>query len=256
MLALLKPAGELAIILPAAFVNGQPYVEFRRWLFVAVQVRKVIQLPAAAFTGADVQAFVFIGRKPPSATSRRGVELIDASVAGERPRRILVNLSAAIGRCDAAFHLRPTEVLTELTLAGLGASLQRGRPVATLSQLARSFFHTTHFANLNARGDFKAPRTCQHTDLPTAMAGDFLLGRIGRNCYRQIARVTGGATAFSDCVFRLQVAEPWQPAVFDSLTCAAGIQWRRARQRGSGAALLSKADLLQHPVWIAERSKR
>ncbi|MBN8506429.1 MAG: N-6 DNA methylase [Burkholderiales bacterium] len=247
-LRLLRPGGEMGLVLPASFASGNQYLAFRQWLFTRCTVSRVVQLPAGAFAGADVHAFLWIAKncKP---SSHAQVELAFA----ERDRLMWtrkVHRAHAILRCDASFHGQSPRKVAHVTLAETGARVSRGRSVQELRGKALHYFHTTSFAQLPPNRQLVAGEPEHLGALDLAKTGDFLLGRVGRSCHAQIAEVRSGFTAYSDCVYRIQVPKRWRAAVRASLLSEEGTAWRASRLRGSAARLLALADLLQHPIAI------
>lgn len=247
-LRLLRSGGELAMILPAMFVNGQAFEPFRAWLLETLTVTKVIQLPSLAFAKADVRAYAVIARKaaPPP---RHRVQLLQFGDAQDMPAYRAVQACEGVKRLDPAYHLLQTIHADLPTLSDVDAHITRGKAVQELNRLQIPYFHTTDFSRYGAVNSAKFVRKCTNSAVPIAGQGDILLGRVGRNCYQQVLGIAHGQTHFSDCVYKVQVPQEAFRAVLQSLADPRSVQWRASRLRGTTVALLSKADLLEHPLW-------
>jgi len=247
-LRLLKIDGELAMILPACFINGHHFLPFRQWLLRRMTVTKVVRLPRRAFRRAEVNTFAIIARNCVPRTSYP-VELIDLAGIGSKYRSVSVSNADGALRLDIASH----EVLPQrisLQLKDLAPKISRGRAVSELREFGAHFFHTTHFNQVSGPGNLCFPHAAINSEWNTAEPGDLLLGRVGRTSHNQVAKVLRGISHFSDCVYRVRVAAHLRSAVFESLWSADGIAWRAGKARGSTVAVLSKSDLLEHPIWI------
>lgn len=247
-LRLLRSGGELAMILPAMFVNGQAFEPFRAWLLETLTVTKVIQLPSLAFAKADVRAYAVIARKaaPPP---RHRVQLLQFGDIQNVPAYRAIQACDGVKRLDPAFHLSQSTCSDLPTLSDVDARITRGKAVHELNQLQLPYFHTTDFSRYGAGNAAKFVHQRMNSAVPTAGQGDILLGRLGRNCYQQVLGIARGQTHFSDCVYKVQVPKEAFRAVLQSLADPRSVQWRASRLRGSTVSLLSKADLLEHPLW-------
>ncbi len=247
-LRLLKTGGELAMILPACFINGHHFLPFRQWLLQRMTVTKVARLPRRAFRKAEVNTFAIIARNSIPRTSYP-VELIDFAGACPTYRSVSVSSADGASRLDIASH-ELSHQRVALQLKDLAPQISRGRPVSELREWGEPFFHTTHFSQVSGRGNLCLPNAVVNSEWNTVEPGDFLLGRVGRSCHSQFAKVFRGTSHFSDCVYRIRVPVQFRSAVFESLWSSDGLAWRASKTRGSTVAVLSKEDLLEHPIWI------
>jgi len=247
-LRMLKQGGELGMFLPSSFMTGHKFEPFREWLMNCLTVEKVIGFPTFAFGGTQAKAYALIARKlSPSAGQR--TTLLELDFDGFHRGKAIVGRKDAIMRLDAAFHLERKQQTAGLTLGKIGAILSRGLPVQELQAGRHAYFHTTDFKTSGQQRAF-GELSQNSFKLPLAHAGDFLLGRVGRACHTQVLYVKSGSIPFSDCVYRLRVPREMREAVRLSLFSKAGMQWRHSRMHGVGAAVLSKRDLLEHPIWL------
>lgn len=254
-LRLLRQGGELAMILPATFINGHEFEPFRAWLLHNLTVSKVIQLPTTAFSQADVRSYAIIARKLPAPEGHL-IRLIDLSKPSSVARTLAITPEEGITRLDLAFHYLSDQADKSITLGNFGAKIHRGTPVSVLKKLDSPYFHTTDFAHHAPGAGLQCPVLPRAITLPMAKAGDILLGRIGRNCHRQVLKIVEGMIPFSDCVYRIEVPATIRASVIASLADPQGLLWRQAHLHGSTVNLLSKKDLLRHPIWIHQGAGR
>ena len=243
----LKTGGELLLILPACFINGIPFAAFREWLLQRMTVRKVARLPRNAFQKAEVNAFAIIASNAASLTPYE-LELIDLADDAHSHQPITISSTQAVMRMDYVFHAQ-RQMPAPMRLSDLMPEIARGQSVASLRSQGVCFFHTTDFVNASNIGSLRFASTSFLESDALVKAGDIVLGRVGRSCHMQVAKVLQGQSYFSDCVYRLRVPREWRQAVFKSLFSQAGQAWRGSRLRGSAVCLLSKFDLLEHPIW-------
>ena len=249
-LRLLKPGGELGMILPAVFVNGHHFLPFRRWLLRELSVTKIVRLPNRAFVDADVSAYVLIVRKQPPQPGHQ-VELINLAARGQSVLRRKVTAAQGLSRLDFPFHSQSIAEPPTLALADLGADICRGWSVQRLNATRLHYFHTTGFATVSGPHLLQMPVRRLAPGAPFAVAGDILQARVGRACHLQTLGLGSGRTMFSDCVYRIRVPAEHHKRVLRSLTSEQGQAWRASRLRGSTVSILSKADLMSHPIWPA-----
>lgn len=247
-LRLLRAGGELAMILPAMFVNGRAFEPFRAWLLETLTVTKVIQLPSLAFAKADVRAFAVIARKEPPPPGHQ-VQLLQFGDVQTLITYRAIQACDGVKRLDPAFHLSQYTKADQPTLSDVDARITRGRATHELNRLQTPYFHTTDFSRYETAHSASFVSPCVTSTAPTAGPGDILLGRVGRNCYLQVLGIARGHTHFSDCVYKIQVPQEAVRAVLKSLHDPRSVQWRASRLRGSTVALLNRADLLEHPLW-------
>lgn len=247
-LRLLKNGGELAMILPAMFVNGHVFEPFRAWLLETLTVTKVIQLPSLAFANADVRAYAVIARKAAPPPGHR-VQLLQYGDTQDLLTYRAIPTADGIKRLDPSFHVARSMHDGVPTLRDVDASITRGKAVHELKRLQVPYFHTTDFSGYEPGASAHFLHQDMNAKIPAARRGDILLGRVGRNCYLQVLGIARGQAYFSDCVYKIKVPKGAFRAVLKSLADPRSVQWRASRLRGSTVALLSKSDLLEHPLW-------
>lgn len=246
-LRMLKSGGELAIILPDAYANGHHFQPFRHWLLERHQVISVIRLPTSSFTDAEVNTVAITLR---TGGVTRSFPVFDV-LNGETVRLDEVGQAAAVRRILAPRYESATEspFVGLLKLADLKAEVCRGTPVSELEALGVPYFHTTDFKHHGPKLYWgKSGET--HGSIRLAQRGDVLLGRVGRNCHLQSAVVVRGSMPISDCIYRVRVPNAVHASVVHSLLSPEGSAWRGSRVHGAAASLISKMDLLEHPIFI------
>lgn len=245
-LRMLKPGGELAIILPDAYANGHHFQPFRHWLLDHHEVVSVIRLPTSSFTDAEVNTVAITLRTGGATKSFPVFDLM----SGEAVRLDEVKHVTAVRRMLAPrFGGAESPFLGLLKLADLKAEVCRGTPVRELEALGVSYFHTTDFKHSGPKL-YWGTSSETHESIRLAHRGDILLGRVGRNCYLQAAVVVRGSMPISDCIYRVRVPTAVHTGVVQSLLSHEGSAWRGSRVHGAAASLISKMDLLEHPIFI------
>lgn len=245
---MLRPGGELAMILPAAFVSGEHFKPFRAWLLDSLSVTKVVQLSRHAFIGGQARAFAIIARNSKPKSGHR-IELVSADESGNKLRRHTIDPAAGIERLDPGFYQLRQSTRAMQVLNDFDVEILRGKPVTQLDQLGLEYFHTTDFANGSKNNMLQLTSNPARDKLPHAEAGDVLVGRVGRQCFRQVAGIAFGGIHFSDCILRIRSPAKYRKIILESLLDPQGQSWRQSRLRGSAAQFLSRHDLLAHPIW-------
>jgi type I restriction enzyme M protein len=244
-LAMLRPGGELAIILPDGIISGMQYRATRAALLAQHEVRKIVALPNC-FRGTEARTHLMLIVKGAGPSER--VELSCPALGTD----LLLPGQALIERADPEFHLRHARERGRrkalITLGDIGTSLVRGALSSkALHASGHSHFHTTSFAAaVHGVIDGIADPAC-HLG-PVAASGDLLFARVGSRCLGRIARVRHGAAPISDCLFRLRVPAAWRDRVQARLQSASGQMWLMTRARGVCARYLTREDLLRFPL--------
>lgn len=255
------PNATLGIILPDSLVSSVRYKRFREELVARFNVQRVIKLPRGAFVGTDALASILIVN-----TERPAENAIALSkLTQERgvTSDVFISPDLAAERLDYDFHATtPTGVSPRRAVTRLADLLEDLRRGSVENAVARAqelrVVHTTSIEvdRLGEWTDFK-----RYTAGPShpphwvrAAHGDILLARVGRNLEQKICGVSGGAPLVSDCVYRLRVKANYREIVLDQLTSERGRAWLASRAYGVGARHLSKADLLEFPIHLANNN--
>lgn len=237
-LRLLKPGGELAVILPEGLAVNRTFEELRIALMELHGLHRVVELPSGLFEGTEARTVAMFLKK-----GQRAEMVCLESTSGER---VLVASNEARKRLDARFHLRGRA--TGRTLGDLNPTIHRGALThAKAIETGAFIFHTTTFKDFpNER-----VRLSNAFDAPErwiVRSGDILVPRVGSRCLSHVAFVDRGMAVFTDCVYRIRVPPTERNLVFRALRSVGGVAYRLTAAHGTCAAVLSKTDLLGLPL--------
>jgi len=245
--ALTAPGSFIGLVLPAPALTHARYRALRELLVAEMEGLTVSQLPSRCFTGVEVDAFLVSGIRAERAQRSVTLRLMDADGQVLESRR--VSPEAAVTRLDFAAHAAALEVGEAMphTLASLGVEIVRGSQTnAAFRRASVDAVHTSHLAadgttlTLGSATSGAAHRLAEE--------GDILVSRVGSRCLARGARVTSGAGAFTDSVYRLRAAPAVQERVWATLNSEFGRQWRTAHAVGSCAKHLPLEVLRQMPI--------
>lgn len=246
-LRLLRPGGELAVVIPDGLATHSHYADLRQALYERHGLYRVIQLPDRYFARTEARTHIFYLRK--NATSVSGVRLMGASPNGDLTEEVVVPIELARMRLDYSFHSVVNGLRAPIvTLRDLGAEITRGaftHKECVANKL--SYFHTTDFKRF-PNGLTIYPADSSLPERWVAQKGDILLPRVGARCLHYAAKVRTGNPVLTDCVYRIRVAPNWREAVWKSLSSVEGIHWRQHAAHGVCARVISKELLLDFPV--------
>ncbi|WP_313588817.1 methyltransferase [Aquidulcibacter sp.] len=239
-LGLLRPGGSLGIILPAKFISGPAYFNFRSKLLQTSSITSVTQLPRIAFGSAEVDSYFLVLRKQLQ-TSKIILRRLDKDI--EITKNIDISSAQATERMDYAYYARKPEKSSVPLALLMVQDVKRGEPSSGKST-PTELFHTTHF-KFHPNGLIQIdPGAVAQEDEKTARKGDLLIPRIGTRCLHHCGKITKGATRFSDCVYRIRLLPEWRDHVFNYFRSPEGIESRFAAAHGSCVKILGKEALL------------
>lgn len=244
-LELLRSGGSLGIILPARYVSGPSYREFRRRLVSTCNVVSITHLPISTFKTAEVEAHFLVLRKELPAGA---ISLHSMGEAGQLSEAISLAFESAEDRMDFQYYAGLgdwTKNAVPLSLL-LAQDVRRG-VVSRGRATAQNIFHTTDFKRY-PDGLVSMPVHDIRHNTGLAIKGDILIPRVGLRSLHHCAQVIEGSFTYSDCVFRLRVLPEWQAYVFKYLRSAAGVEIRKCSAHGSCVKILGKQTLLDLPV--------
>lgn len=248
-LRLLRPGGELAVIVPDGLATHHHYADLRQALCERHGLYRAIQLPDRFFAGTEARTHIFYLRKQGPMQSL--IRLLGANAAGGLTTELAISPESAWQRLDYGFHAQ-TEASPHgmTTLGDLGAEIMRG---AFTHQECRDkslpYFHTTDFKRF-LHGRVSYPSSKDFADRWVARRGDLLIPRVGARCLHYAARVTSGHPVLTDCVYRIRVAAHWRQSVWNALTSEEGVAWRLQAAHGVCARVLGKQTLLNMPIRV------
>jgi len=237
-LRLLKPGGELAVILPEGLAVNHIYADLRAALLERHGLWRTLELPAFLFKGTEAKTVALFLRK--------GVASHSVLLESSDGASVRVDAENARSRLDAQFHLQ--SMSTGLTLADLNPDIKRGAlSHAESRELGVPIFHTTDFKRFpNGRANLS--KTPSMAERWIVAPGDILIPRVGSRCLDHAVMVTKGKAVFTDCVYRIRVATEWREHLLRTLRSEQGVKFRLAVSHGTCAASLSKSDLLNLPI--------
>ena len=244
-LELLRPRGSLGIILPARYVSGPSYKEFRRQLISTCNVVSVTHLPTSTFRTAEVETHFLVLRKELPVGS---ILLQSLSETGRLEGEIQLTHEAAVERMDFQYYAGLAHWINDAVPLSLLLTQDVCRGVASRGRATDSnIFHTTDFKRYPDGLISGSIHDIRHkTGL--SVPGDILIPRVGLRSMHHCAQVVEGSFAYSDCVFRLRVLPEWQAYIFKYLRSAAGVEIRKLSAHGSCVKILGKQTLLDLPV--------
>lgn len=246
-LRLLRPGGELAVIVPDGLATHSHYADLRQALYERHGLYRVIQLPDRFFARTEARTHIFYLRKNVRVTT--GIYLMSASPNGELTDEVAISAKLARVRLDYSFHSMVAGRATSIvTLRDLGAEIRRGaftHKECVANKLP--YFHTTDFKRF-PNGVAIYPVDTSSPERWVAQHGDILLPRVGARCLHYAAKVRAGNPVLTDCVYRIRVEPSWRKAVWKALSSVEGIHWRQHAAHGVCARVLSKELLLDFPV--------
>jgi SAM-dependent methyltransferase len=246
-LRLLRPGGELAVIVPDGLATHSYYADLRQALCERHGLYRVIQLPDRFFARTEARTHIFYLRKNMGPVS--DIRLMGASPNGELTDEISIPTKLARGRLDYSFHsMSEGRVSSIITLRDLGAEISRGaftHKECVANKLP--YFHTTDFKRFPNRLAVY-PAAPSLPERWVAQSGDILLPRVGARCLHHAAKVLSGNPVITDCVYRIRLEPRWQKTVWKALSSAEGVHWRQHAAHGVCARVLGKELLLDFPV--------
>ena len=257
-LTLLKPTGQLGIILPDSLLTGHEFRLMRQNLLENHKLSRIIQLPENIFPKTEALTHILLIEK--GSTTNGHVEIVQADSAGHCEQPLTIAAHRLIERMDHKFHLhfrsQASANPSAPTLASLNPEIRRGLVENRVLRGRRiSQIHTTTLIHGCIDLCFAKPlgrkTAAKHM---TAQPGDILLARVGRGCIGKVSLVTQGEAVISDCIYRIRVQPEYREPLFRLFASPEGQQWFKARSHGVCAKVISKTDLLQFPLTRLEAS--
>lgn len=246
-LRLLRPGGELAVIVPDGLATHSHYADLRQGLCERHGLYRVIQLPDRFFAGTEARTHILYLRKGGEISSK--IHLVGATPNGDLTKEINIAPDLARERLDHSFHAHSeSSHISAITLRDLEVEIVRGIFTHQESQnQALPYFHTTDFKRF-PKGSVAYPKNSNFPERWIARTGDILLPRVGARCLHYSARITSGQAVLTDCVYRVRVATRWRQIVWEALSSQEGRDWRLQAAHGVCARVLGKEVLLNFPV--------
>ncbi len=244
-LKMLKPDGELGIILPDTILTGSEFQLFREDILDNSSVTGLIQLPPNAFCKTEARTHILFLQKGQKKAST--VKIKQANLEGKITSQIKVNQSSLIKRMDFSYHAftQKLQINTGVSLKDIDAEIFRGKysKKKLIEFLGRSnFFHTTSFKQGYENGI--AFNNTKPISSNFAQTGDILIARVGRGSIGKITFVKSGKIEVSDCVIVLRVRKRYRSQIYEALVSEIGQSWLYAYSHGVCSRFITKQDLL------------
>lgn len=259
-LRLLSSRATLGIILPDSLISAAKYRQFRKELLQRYKVHKAIRLPRGSFSRTDALAYIVILSK--GSTTTTTVPLQKLTIDHRLGSELLVEVNEGVDRLDFDYHAQ--RLLTsqshrlQVSLSAIVKELKRGSLSSAEARLVGTpVFHTSDivpcrsgkWCDLSRFGHVWNKRVSPGMTV-RAEPGDILVARVGRNLEQKVMGISAGFPVLTDCVYRLKVPKRFRDEVLDQLSSARGQAWLAFRAYGVGAKQLTKADLLQFPLFV------
>lgn len=219
-LALIRPNGHLAIILPDGLLNAISYSSLREFLVNNFTILEIVALPVRVFQYGEVKAsFLIIKNRNPKSQNITNIAIIkyidaelkimqQAKIKSKKliermdPGHFLNNMSNG-NKISSVNHIR--------TLKDLGVDVRRGHHSAS-SAITKGIYRIIHSTNIGIGGLLKGEKLFlkedslqMHKPLK-CRAGDILIVRVGKTLGK-VALITKkeAGSVVSDCLFRIRV---------------------------------------------------
>lgn len=246
----LRNGGQLGLIIPDGFISGEKSSRLREFILNQNSIERVIKLPRNSFVGTHIQAHIVIITK---GVCKEHIELSKLNDDNMLSKTITITKEQAIDSLDYSYH--EGIGLTKgkwPTLLDLGCNIARGK--FNSKQCRNSNVDIFHTINLDDKVKYvsfindQELKSNQYAGDVFARKGDILIARVGRNLTKKICLVKEGTSLISDCIYRLEVPQPWRMQVFDFLISDEGQALLKSSVRGTGASYLTTSMLLQLPL--------
>lgn len=242
----------VVFVMPIGFADGDVYLRIRAMLMEQYQLVKAIEVSGGrAFLDTEARTVVLVI----DTKGQGGVEteICEMSRADATPRLILKADLAPGARLDARYHKAMLSgPVGGPKLKDLDVSIDRGvlsRKEA--EELCISAVHTTDLNRATNRRIARPMHEPSHEGVLTARKGDILLPRTGSRVRWEPVMMSSGEAAITDHVFRIRAPARVRELVYQSLCHPDFSAWLHGASKGVCAAVLTKRELLQMPVFAA-----
>lgn len=239
---LLKHGGRLGLILPNGVIAGEKNKVFRDAINKSHRIEKIVELPRRAFKKTDAKAHICIitkGIKP-----KKLIPITKICRQHKFQKEIKVPSSNLPNRLDYSYVsiLRKQEGISNI--GAVAKKIFRGNISSTeRRKIKQAVFHITDFKPNCTKIDasfYITKRESARNKRPTAIYGDILLARVGRNLSEKIAIVElEGEVIVSDCILILRIIDTYRLEVFNFLTSTRGREYLKAISKGVGAQYIT-----------------
>jgi type I restriction enzyme M protein len=253
-LQLLRPGGSLGIILPARYISGPSYWDFRKQLLEKCNVVSVTKLPPSTFKSAEVESYFIVLRKE---SPTADIKLQSLADKGHLSIAVRLSSVSAIERMDYDYYAKSQSWMHNAVPLSILLTEDICRGVASRGRFtSNDIFHTTSF-KFYPEGKVNLRINEGVATKALAIKGDILIPRVGSRCLHYCALVESGEIVISDCIYRLRVSPEWRNYVFEFLKSPDGIAIRQLSAHGTCVKILGKQPLLDLPIpMISEKVRR
>lgn len=211
ILKLLKEGGEAGIILPDGIFTSQRFESIRKFLVTELYIKKIIELPRKVFERTDAKTHILFFKNKKIKNEK--IELLELQENGNLSDSICISNDQAINRLDYSYY-KVNDINREkfkLNKIGDITKIKRGKLSSTqIKNEIMSKLHTTNLKKfqrnlvLNGKKDLLKMEGGNYV---IARPGDILIARVGRDCYKKIAKIKSGYAVISDCIFIIRANE-------------------------------------------------
>lgn len=248
-LRLLKPGGELGIILPDSIITGHNFQNLRENLLNNHSIDSIIELPDRVFHKTEAKAHIVTIKA--HVNSNDPICVTRSNNKGKCDEILLVNKSKLIERMDykyISYNLSITNSCDGRKLKNIEVDISRGNTTKiSLEKKGVNYYHTTNINNLDTNHlKFEG----YNKNLRTVKRGDVLLSRVGKRCLGKIEFINHDfPLEFSDCLYRLRFKDVNDALKFyTKIKSNEGQNWLNAISHGTCSKVISKADLINFNI--------
>jgi type I restriction enzyme M protein len=248
-LRLLRQGGKLGLILPDGIVAGEKYSSFRKTLLTKHQIERVIELPRRIFRNTDAKAHIVIISKNSNNSELISIQRLEQN--GKLSTQLQVTADNAIKRLDYSYlsQIHKSISCGQQKIAEVTIEIFRGSYTSVDRKFADfPIFHTSDFLGGSAFVPQKyqlTPDAVINVIGKSALPGDILVARVGRNLSQKVCIVRAGKVAISDCILLLRVLPEYRQAVYSYLSSESGRLALEAGTHGVGAKFLTVRSLME-----------
>jgi type I restriction enzyme M protein len=202
---MLKPGGELGIIVPAGLVNGAKNRSTRDALIGRHTITEVVELPANAFSSVEVRSFILYLKK--DRAPGQSIRLMRCDESGALDKPILISTDQGSVRLDYSYYAWEDINPSVPVVQNADKLVVIRGTVGKLEAQANTWpiIHTTDIGSHCAGRGLHLPPPYAPKGLlrqrVMVKAGDILLTRVGRNLQEKMVYVASGTAVISDCIF-------------------------------------------------------
>jgi type I restriction enzyme M protein len=208
---MLKSGGEAGVILPDSIFSSKRFREFRQYLIVEHNIKKVIELPSKIFNKTEAKTHILIFNKERVKSSSNPIELRKLLDSGKLSSPIFINELFGIERLDYSYHTIRSCSNNDDILLGSIIKISRGRLNSKeVKNLRKPTIHITDINSFDYKYTLQGDKDLLNLNngrYVIAEPGDILMARVGRNFHEKIVLVNKGYAIASDCLFIIKCSK-------------------------------------------------